>query len=78
MTAAVIWSHLLLEQLLTVEAPIQSVLQIIIGCLLHDLGVLQTLDQLEFLLLHQSNLGLKTQTRVVKSRYPLTSMASLL
>jgi hypothetical protein len=78
MTTAVIWSHLLLEQLLTVEAPIQSVLQVIIGCLLHDLGVLQTLDQLEFLLLHQSNLGLKTQTRVVKSRYPLTSMASLL
>jgi hypothetical protein len=61
MTASIIWSHLLLEHLLTVEASIQSVLQVIIGCLLHDLGVLQTLDKLEFLLLHQSNLGLKTQ-----------------
>ena len=55
--------HLLLELccLLTVEAAIKGILKVIIGSLLHHLGVLQTLNEFKFLLLHHRNLSLHIQ-----------------
>jgi hypothetical protein len=62
--------------LLTVEAAIKGILKVIIGSLLHHLGVLQALYELKFLLLHHSNLSLDLKASLVLSDDPLLQLCA--
>jgi hypothetical protein len=50
--------------LVSIEAGIECVFKIIIGSLLHNLGILESLYQLKLLLLHHGNLSLQFKSKV--------------
>lgn len=56
----------MLCELLLIEATIESIFEVVICSLLHDLGILEALDELQFFLLHKSDLGLLTYTNLIR------------